>query len=371
MLRHIMKSEMSVRALNRALLARQLLLRRRRLSVPRALEHLVGLQAQLPDNPYLGLWTRLEGFRPEALAAMVERRRAVRLALMRSTIHLVTARDCLALRPVLAPALLRTFYGNTTYGRGTAGMDLAALLAAGRALVEEQPRTNAELGALLRARWPKRDAASLGYAIRAHLPLVQVPPRGVWGKGGQARCTTAEAWLGRPLSGDDSPDATVLRYLAAYGPASARDAQAWSGLPALAEVFERLRPRLKSFRDERGQELLDLPRAPRPAAGQPAPPRFLPDYDNVLLAHADRARILPAERRARIDAGNGLYPTLLLDGFVAGTWKAARARSAAVLSVTLFERPRAPDRAALIEEGERLLRFLSPDAAAHRIELRR
>ncbi len=181
------------RALNRALLARQMLLQRGVLPVPETIEHLVGMQAQVPHAPYVGLWTRLDGFRPDDLVRLIAERRAVRIALMRSTIHLVTARDCLTLRPVVQPALDRDLYRNSTHGPRIAGIAMPTLLAAGRALLDEQPRSPTELGALLHRQWPDRDPASLAYAIRNEAPLVQVPPRGIWGMGGQTRCTTAEA----------------------------------------------------------------------------------------------------------------------------------------------------------------------------------
>ncbi len=184
------------RALNRALLARQMLLQRAQLPAADAIEHLVGMQAQVPHTPYVGLWTRLDGFRHEELAQRITERRAVRLALMRSTIHLVTARDCLALRPVVQAALDRDLYRNSTHGPRIAGMDMPALLAAGRALLDERPLTTAELGERLHARWPDRAAASLAYAMRNLAPLVQTPPRGLWGLSGQTRYATAEAWLG-------------------------------------------------------------------------------------------------------------------------------------------------------------------------------
>ena len=354
------------RALNRALLARQMLLRRETLPAADALERLVGLQAQAPLPPYTGLWTRLERFDPAELGRLVTGRAVVRLALMRSTIHLVTARDALRLRPVVQPVIARGVQGG--YGRQLAGLDEAALAAAGRALVEERPRTFAELGALLAARWPDRTPAALAIAVRSLVPLVQVPPRGVWGAAGPAAHTSVEAWLGRPVDDAAPVDDLVLRYLAAFGPATVADAQAWSGLTRLKAVLERLRPRLRVFRDERGRELLDLPDAPRPDPDTPAPPRFLPEWDNVLLSFADRSRIVPDAHRARLFSTNGMIPgTVLVDGVVRATWRIARERGRATLVVEPFTRLAAPDRRAVAEEGERLLAFAAPEAAGREV----
>src|ERR671911_1971374 len=252
------------RELNRATLERQMLLRRRKLSAVEAIEHLVGMQAQAPAPPYVGLWTRLEDFHPDDLACLILERRAVRIALMRNTVHLVSARDCLALRPLMQPVFDRTLYSTRANRAHLKGVEIEALVVAGRALLEERPRTAKELGELLREQWPERDAAALARAIRHLVPLVQVPPRGVWGKSGPAAHTTAEAWLGRPLDRDPSLEEMVVRYLGAFGPATVKDAQTWSGLTRLGEVVERLRPRLSTFRDEHGRELFDLPDAPRP-----------------------------------------------------------------------------------------------------------
>ena len=351
------------RALNRALLERQMLVRRSKLSAFEAIEHLVGMQAQAPNAPYIGLWTRLDGFRPAELSRLINERHAVRIALMRSAIHLVTARDCLALRPVVQPVLDRDLYTGSSWGRGIAGMDTEALVAAGRALVEERPRTNAELGRLLKERWPDRDANSIAYAIRNLVALVQVPPRGIWGASGQATLTTAESWLGRPLEPNPSPDEMVLRYLAAIGPATVKDVQTWSGLTRLREVTERLLPRLRTFRDEHGNELLDLPDAPLPDPDTPAPPRFLPEYDNALLSHADRTRIIADEYRERVFTRGAL----LVDGFVCGAWKITRQRGTATLLIEPFEALLERDRDALAEEGERLVRFVGEGAEAFEV----
>lgn len=336
-----------------------MLLRRWGLSATEAIEHLVGLQAQAPNPPYVGLWTRLEGFRPDDLAGLILDRRAVRVALMRDTVHLVSARDCLALRPLMQPVFERNLYANRAHRAGIEGIDVEALAAAGRALLEERPRSARELGELLRERWPDRDPASLARAIRHLVPLVQVPPRGIWGKSGPAAHATVEAWLGRTLDPDPSPDQMVLRYLGAFGPATVKDVQAWSGLTRLGEVMDRLRPRLRVFRDEQGKELFDLPDAPRPDPDTPAPARFLPEFDNAILSHADRARIIANDYRKVIASRNGVVPaTVLVDGFVRGTWKAQRTRKKTTIEIQQFEPLPQENRDALAEEAERLARFV-------------
>jgi Winged helix DNA-binding domain len=369
---------LSPRAINRALLSRQLLLSRRRLpaagtdraaQVVQAVEHLIGLQAQAPFPPYYGLHSRLDGFRPDDLAALITGRDAVRIALMRGTIHLVSARDCLPVRRLLQPVIERGMRG--AFGKQLAGVDTAALAAAGRALVEAEPMTFSQLGQALAGRWPDNPAPALAQGVRTFVPLVQVPPRAVWGQAGLARHTSAEHWLGQPvqsplqaseLASGAALATLVTRYLGAFGPATVRDVQAWSGLTGLKAVLERLRPSLVTFRDERGAELFDLPAAPRPGADIPAPVRLVAEFDNLILSHADRSRVISPENFKRLSTINGIFPgSVLMDGFVAGMWRLARRRDAATLTIELFGPAR--ERDALEREAARVLAFCSPDAA--------
>ena len=354
------------RALNRATLVRQWLLQRQPSSAEAAIEHLVGMQAQAPLSPYVGLWSRLDAFRPESLSAAILERRAVRTSLMRSTVHLVTARDALTLRPLLQPVLSRGFRGSP-FGQRVRDVDLAEIRKAGLELLNERPRTRSELAPLLAERWPDIHPDSLVYAISYLEPLVQVPPRGVWGASGPPRWGSMTGWLGRALDDDPSPDEIVMRYLAAFGPATVMDVQAWSGLTRLRTVVDRLRPRLETFRDDRGRELFDLPDAPRPDPETPAPVRFLPEYDNVLLGYADRSRIIPAGRRIPLPPGNGAtMGTLLLDGMFGATWRISRAGSRATLSIEPFGPVSAAERAGILDEGAGLLAFA---AAGHDPEI--
>jgi hypothetical protein len=352
--------------LNRALLARQLLLDREPRDPLDVIEHLVGLQAQEPLDPYTGLWCRIAAFEPGSLATALEQRRVVRLALQRSTIHLVTAEDALSLRPALQVVQERTTKG--TFGRALEGLDLGQVAADGRKLVEERPRALGELGKELAKTYDARDPLALAIAVRSGVALVQPPPRGVWGKGGRALHTSIEAWLGEPPGPAITLEGLVVRYLAAFGPATVKDAQVWSGLTRLAEVFERLRSCLITFEDEHGAELFDLPEAPRPPADTPAPPRFLPQFDNVLLSHADRSRIVPDGMAERINRQFGHWSPLLVDGLLRGTWKLTRDRGAATLAIELGDKLTKAERAGVEEEGARLLDFAAGGGSIRFVE---
>ncbi|MGW7724872.1 winged helix DNA-binding domain-containing protein [Streptomyces canus] len=367
---------LSPRALNRATLDRQLLLRRSGLSAKAAVGHLLGLQAQNVKPPYYALAARLDGFAPERLSELMAEREVVRIVTMRSTIHTHTAEDCLTLRPLVQPARDRELIN---FRKGLQGVDLDRLAVLARELVEAEPRTMKQLREALLAEWPDADPQALAIAARCKLPLVQVTPRGLWGRSGQVALTTAEHWLGcptepvptepvptepvptepvptEPLPTGPTPDATVLRYLAAFGPASVKDMQTWAGLTRLRDAFERLRPQLRIFRDENGVELFDLPEASRPAEDTPAPPRFLPEFDNLLLSHADRTRVVPKEYWGRSWQGNQAYCTLLVDGFLAGVWKL----TGDTLVVEPFERLTKAQQKDVTAEGQRMLATLHP-----------
>ena len=352
---------LSRRALNRALLARQMLLRPVKLSAPATIERLVGMQAQAPNLPYVGLWARLQGFRHEELSELMRTRRTVRTSLMRNTIHLVTTEDARRLKPLFQPLHERGFFRGSPWGRALKSMNPEALLAAGREIMGERPRTIAELATLLAPRFPDHDAQSLAYGVRYLLPMVFATPRGIWQAGGPVALTTVDAWLGSSAVPAIEPEELVLRYLAAFGPASAADMRAWSGL-AMRPAFEELRPRLVTFRDEHGIELFDLPKAPRPDPNTAVPVRLLPDYDNVLLAHADRTRIMAPGQHLGLFSSNGIMKgSVLVDGFVRAGWKPIKDKSGTTLVITPFDEPiRRQDRAPVTAEGLRLLAFLAP-----------
>ncbi len=368
---------LSLRAINRALLSRQRLLDRpalpaagsdeaRAAMVVETIEHLVGLQAQAPFPPYYGLLSRLDGFRPDDLASLITGRVVVRIALMRGTIHLVSARDCLPLRRLLQPVMERGLRSN--FGGQLAGVDTAALATAGRTLVEAEPMTFSQLGQALAGRWPDHPAAALAQSVRAFVPLVQVPPRAVWGQTGQSLHTSAQHRLGQPSHAErEGAPAPVpgladlmLRYLGAFGPASVRDVAAWSGLTGLRAVMEQLRPSLVVFRDEQGTELFDLPSAPRPGGDVLAPVRLVAEFDNLVLSHGDRSRVISAENAKRLYTVNGVIPgPVLIDGFVGGMWRLTTSRGMTTLTIELFGPAR--ERDALEREAERVLAFFSPD----------
>jgi hypothetical protein len=349
---------LSIRALNRATLARQFLLERAGVPALDAVTHLGGLQAQEPQEPFIGLWSRLRDFDPAALGDLMTGRQVVRTHLMRRTVHLLTADDALAWRARHETMLLQRVLG--VYRGDLDGIDLAELAAAGRAVLDDgQPRTLGEMGRELAGRWPATPPRVLGETvIGALVPVVQLPPRGLWRTKEGARYATYSAWLGREIAppapdGSDPVGVALLRrYLAAYGPAATADLRAWSGLAGLPAAVSAIRAELVTFRDERGRELLDLPGAPRPGEDTPAPVRFLPAFDNAILGYDDRSRIIDTEHRGLSVAGERV---VLLDGRVAATWTV----DAGTVTVTPLGRFSRADHTAVAEEGQTMASFLS------------
>lgn len=355
---------LSVRELNRATLDRQLLLQRSPMDAAQAVEHLVGLQTQIPQNHYVALWTRLTDFDAQAFSQRFENREFVRISVQRSTIHTVTARDCLPLRHLLQTVQERDLRGG--FGKHLQGIDLTELAEYARKLAEQEPRTFNALGKLLAEHYPDRDVQALGIAARNTLALVQVTPRGLWQQGGLPKHTTAQQWLGNAKAIPAMrAEELVLRYLKAFGPASVMDAQNWSGLTGLREVFENIHTKLVLFKSESGTELFDLPDAPRPGEDIASPARFLPEYDNVFIGHKDRARINdPRIAKERVFTGNSQISTFTVDGWIRGIWKVEtdKKRLRATLNLTPLVPITKAQHADTEAEGARLLKFLVPGA---------
>ena len=323
--------------LNRALLARQHLLQRSEMPVPGMLEALVGMQSQVPNDPFIGLWTRMYGFHPDWLSEMMLDRTAVRASLMRGTIHVVTADDYLFLQPLMR-SLHERVLPQSEPGKDLDPSLVPEILAIGEEVLRSRHVTMNELRREMGSRMPGIPAAAVVMTVRYLLPLVQITPRGTWGASQAATWALADEWLGRPMPETADHQELVRRYLAAFGPATVADIQVWSGLTGLRGVVDGMRDELVTFRNGRGQEMFDVPGAPMPDPETPAPVRFLPGFDNALLSHKDRTRIISEERRKAIGSKNGLFQaTYLVDGVVAGTWAVDVTRETVTLTVRPFE----------------------------------
>jgi Winged helix DNA-binding domain len=360
-----MPESLSLKALNRATLARQHLLTRSDMPVMSMLEAFCGMQAQAPFAPYYGLWCRLEQFMPDELSDLLLTRQAVRLGLMRGTVHLITAEDAWCIYPLMQPIAENDLRNNPI------NMDLTTLIDFGRELLKEQALSLQELRPLLQTKFPNQDSNVLARALRNVLPLVQIPPRAIWGKSAQTRFRTLEHWLGAPLEPDYSLEQLTRRYLAAFGPASIADLQTWCGLNRMRETVEKLRSELVVFHDEQQRELFDLPEAPRPSAEIPAPVRLLPQFDNLLLSHQNRTRVMNQEHQKRLfDVKNGVYPaTIMIDGFLAGTWSLEVSKNTAKLRLEPYRKVSRLEAEEMQAEAERLLLLSVPKTVTREVEL--
>jgi hypothetical protein len=279
----------------------------------------------------------------------------------------MSAADYRAFRGVMHPMLVR---GPVSLLRDKIrDMDFAAVTAAGRAFFKKTPATFDALREHFATTHPTWDARAPAYVVRMHVPLVQIPSDDPWGYPAAAQFGLAESWLGAPVSLEVvSAGELVRRYLAAFGPATPADAQAWSGMQGLRDVFDAMREELVTIREGRKRELFDLPAAPRPDGDTPAPVRYLPEYDNAILGHQDRTRIIADEHRPLVVTKNLMIrPTFLVDGVVSGIWSTQRKRKAATIVLAPFGKLAKQTRAALEKEGEALLTFSEPEATTHEI----
>ncbi|MCC7448296.1 MAG: AlkZ family DNA glycosylase [Anaerolineae bacterium] len=343
-----------------------MLLERSALPVPAAIERLVGLQAQLALPPYVGLWTRLNDFKRDDLAALIENHTVVKATLMRGTLHLFTADDYLRFRMTIQPALDKGFEAISK--RRDSSLDFDHILQLGRDYLAEAPHTFAEITAMFIERLPNADPGAMRYAVRMLLPLVQVPISSGWSYPGNPQFTLAESWLGKPIPTEDNLRDLALRYLAAFGPATAVDMQTWSSLPGLKTVFDKLKPDLRVYHDEKMRDLYDLPDIPLPDMDAPAPVRFLPEFDNLLLSHKDRTRIVADKYRKQVYLpALRVAATILVDGFVRGGWKIEKTKQQATLVIEPWDTLSKTDRAALTEAAERLVRFIESGAKTYAV----
>jgi hypothetical protein len=355
---------LTLRTLNRATLERQLLLARRPADIVATVAHLVGLQAQVSENPYQGLWNRIEGFRHPDLTGLIENRAVARATSLRGTLHLHTPADLVALRPLVQPVLDRIW--QSAFGRQFGDTDPAAVRAAGVALLDAAPMTAGARGRRLAERFPDATPQALAIYVQMQEILVQIPPTRVWGSGHAPILSRAPNWLGEVDAPPITPDALVRRYLGAHGPASVADVQAWCGLAGLRQAFAAMRDELAQYEDDEGRVLYDLAGATPPDPATPAPVRFLPDYDNALIGYADRRRILP-EAFAKGLWATRSYRAVLVDGFVAATWIIRRTKGAARLEITPF-RPLLQREIRDIEaEAHHFLAFMAEDIAQREV----
>ncbi|MEP6987027.1 MAG: winged helix DNA-binding domain-containing protein [Chloroflexota bacterium] len=359
---------LSLREINRAMLSRQLLLERATLSATAAVEKLVGMQAQLSSTPFVGLWTRLKGFQRSDLADAIEKHEVIKVTLMRATLHLVSAADYLRFRTTFNPVLEGA---AESIAKNRTPIDKERVLKVAHDFIAEKPRTFAEISAMLSAEMPDSDVGAMRYTVRTHIPMVQVPISSGWSYPGTPAFTLANVWLGKPIPEHEHLQELVLRYLAAFGPATIADIQTWSylSLPTLKEAIESLRPQLTVYRDEKKKELFDVAGESVPEGDVPAPVRFLPEFDNILLSHKVRTRIVADEHRKKVYLpALRVAATILVDGFVGGVWKVEKTKGVATLSIEPLVPLTKALRTEMETEAEPLVRFVEPDAKGYAVK---
>jgi hypothetical protein len=321
---------------------------------------LLGMQGQVSEGPYQGLWSRLQNFRHEDMTALIVERKLVRASSMRATLHLHTPDDLIGIRAYVQPVLDRMWH--SAFFKRFGPNDKAKVHQAGIKLLDQRPMTSGDLGRALTEQFPEGEPLAKAVLLQVMETLIQIPPTRIWGSGHAPILTRIENWLPPPYERPIPREILVWRYLAAYGPASVADMQSWCAMTKLGEVFETLRDQLVTFTDETGKELFDLPGAPRPDADTPAPVRFLPLYDSVYLGYDNRRRMLSAATADRINMRQDYKPAILIDGMVAAGWVVSAKKGAATLDIEVYRELLGRERAELEKEGLGFLRFMLPEA---------
>ena len=357
---------LSNRALNRATLARQMLLGRNDVSIVEAVRFLGGLQAQQSNDPYIGLWSRLDSFTHEALTALIVDRTLARATTMRGTLHLHTADDLVGFRAVVQDYLMATW--RSGFRKRFAGQDERAVHREGLKILKKGPTTIGTVGKALGEKFPEADPLALAMMMQVSETLIQIPPTRIWGNGSAPLLERAETWLGKLKPALSRVD-LVRRYLAAYGPASIADMQTWCRLTKLSVEFKALEDELVRFEDEEGRVLYDLVDAPRPDADTPAPVRFLPLFDNAYLGYDNRRRMLEESDSKRINMFSDFKPAVLIDGVISAGWAVTRKKGVARLEVEPYHRISKAKRREVEEEGQAFVRFMVEDAEAYEVEV--
>lgn len=351
------------RVLNRTLLRRQFLLERTDSPALDVIRHLVAVQGQEANAPYVGLWCRVEAFRHDDLTSLLHGRDVVRSSVLRGTQHLIAGEDFGWVRALLQPTLNRA--SRAAFGRLTAGIDPEELAAAGRELLAGRTLTRSQLRDLLLERFPGRDGMALAWTAQGLVPVVHPPPNGTWNWGGATPFVLASEWLPGP-SPHWTIDELVRRYLRAFGPATPADMRIWSGITGLREVFERMRGELRVDTDDAGRELFDVPDGVYADPDEPAPVRFVPMFDNLILSHADRTRVIDADAGRHVLLGSDVRATVLVDGFVAARWRLTRAGG---VEIETFRKLTRRESAEVEREAGRLLDFAAGPDDSRRISV--
>lgn len=355
------------RQLNRATLARQMLLQRSDMTTVEAVRFLGGLQAQQSNDPYIGLWSRLNGFSHQALTALIVDRTLARATTMRGTLHLHTADDLIGFRALVQNYLMATW--RSGFRKRFAGQDEAAVHREGLKILKQGPTTIGAVGKVLGDKFPKADPLALAMMMQMRETLIQVPPTRIWGNGSAPMLERAETWLGRRKPTLSRTD-LVRRYLAAYGPASIQDMQTWCRLTKLSVEFKAIEKELVVFESEDGRVLYDLPDAPRPDPDTPAPVRFLPLYDNIYLGYDNRRRMLEERDLRHVNLFTTFKPPVVVDGVLAAGWVVSRKKDGARLVIEPSHKLTKKEIRAVEAEGEPFLRFMEEGATSYVVEVK-